>query len=93
MTLLAIIAWAIAFPALAQLRIVATTAELHSLASAVGGDAVAVSHLIPAGGAPYEFDEYNLSDFQPTGVVYPGYAYPDAVAMTSAPVASAFSTF
>lgn len=38
-----------ALPAFAQLRLVATTAELHSLASAVGGDAVAVSHLIPAG--------------------------------------------
>jgi ABC-type Zn uptake system ZnuABC Zn-binding protein ZnuA len=35
--------------ALAQLKVVATTAELHSLASAVGGDAIRVSHLIPAG--------------------------------------------
>jgi ABC-type Zn uptake system ZnuABC Zn-binding protein ZnuA len=49
MTLVAIIAWAIAFPALAQLKLVATTAELHSLASAVGGEAIVVSHLIPAG--------------------------------------------
>jgi ABC-type Zn uptake system ZnuABC Zn-binding protein ZnuA len=35
--------------ALGQLRLVATTAELHSLAAAVGGEAISVSHLIPAG--------------------------------------------
>ncbi len=33
----------------AQLKLVATTAELESLALAVGGDAVSASHLIPAG--------------------------------------------
>lgn len=33
----------------APLEIVTTTAELHSLAVAVGGDAVRASHLIPAG--------------------------------------------
>ena len=35
--------------ALAQLRLVATTAELESLAVAVGGDRIAATHLIPAG--------------------------------------------
>jgi ABC-type Zn uptake system ZnuABC Zn-binding protein ZnuA len=35
--------------AVAQLKIVATTAELESLALAVGGDAVSAAHLIPAG--------------------------------------------
>jgi ABC-type Zn uptake system ZnuABC Zn-binding protein ZnuA len=33
----------------AQVRIVATTAELESLASAVGGDSISITHLIPAG--------------------------------------------
>ena len=33
----------------AQLKLVATTADLHSLALAVGGDAISVTHLIPAG--------------------------------------------
>jgi ABC-type Zn uptake system ZnuABC Zn-binding protein ZnuA len=33
----------------AQIRIVATTAELESLASAVGGDSISITHLIPAG--------------------------------------------
>ena len=42
--------WAlVATSALAQLKLVTTTAELHSLALAVGGDAVSASHLIPAG--------------------------------------------
>jgi ABC-type Zn uptake system ZnuABC Zn-binding protein ZnuA len=35
--------------AAAPLRVVATTAELHSLAVAVGGEAIAASFLIPAG--------------------------------------------
>jgi len=46
---LALLACAFILPAIAQLKIVATTAEMHSLASAVGGEAIAVSHLIPAG--------------------------------------------
>jgi ABC-type Zn uptake system ZnuABC Zn-binding protein ZnuA len=33
----------------AQIRIVATTAELESLASAVGGESISITHLIPAG--------------------------------------------
>jgi ABC-type Zn uptake system ZnuABC Zn-binding protein ZnuA len=33
----------------AQLRIVATTPELQSLASAVGGDSISITHVIPAG--------------------------------------------
>ena len=41
--------------ALAQLRLVATTAELHSLAVAVGGERIAASHLIPAGQDPESF--------------------------------------
>ena len=41
--LFALCSWA------APLEIVATTAELHSLAVAVGGDAIRASHLIPAG--------------------------------------------
>ena len=42
------------------------------------------SHVVPAGGAPYEFVELNTSTMQPSGVIYPGYTYPSAVAMTSA---------
>ncbi|HEX3058024.1 MAG TPA: metal ABC transporter substrate-binding protein [Usitatibacter sp.] len=45
-----VLAWALAFAAGAQpLKIVATTPELQSLAAAVGGDLVAVSHLVPVG--------------------------------------------
>jgi ABC-type Zn uptake system ZnuABC Zn-binding protein ZnuA len=45
-----VLCWALfASTAFAQLRIVATTSELHSLAAAVGGDAVSITHLIPAG--------------------------------------------
>jgi ABC-type Zn uptake system ZnuABC Zn-binding protein ZnuA len=43
------IAFAGAAQAQARLRLVATTAELRSLAEAVGGDALEASHLIPAG--------------------------------------------
>ncbi|MGZ5042171.1 MAG: metal ABC transporter substrate-binding protein, partial [Usitatibacter sp.] len=45
---MALALFAAAAPA-APLNLVATTAELHSLADAVGGDLVASSHLIPAG--------------------------------------------
>ncbi|MGZ5662802.1 MAG: metal ABC transporter solute-binding protein, Zn/Mn family, partial [Usitatibacter sp.] len=45
---MALALFAAAAPA-APLSLVATTAELHSLADAVGGDLVASSHLIPAG--------------------------------------------
>jgi ABC-type Zn uptake system ZnuABC Zn-binding protein ZnuA len=42
--------WALAFAAGAQpLHLVATTADLQSLAAAVGGERVAIEHLIPAG--------------------------------------------
>ncbi|MBC8023531.1 MAG: zinc ABC transporter substrate-binding protein [Burkholderiales bacterium] len=47
---IAFVFWVLAaFPAAAQLKIVATTAELKSLAQAVGGDAVSVAQIIPAG--------------------------------------------
>ncbi len=47
---LAFLFWALfASLAQAQIRIVATTAELRSLASAVGGDSISITHLIPAG--------------------------------------------
>jgi hypothetical protein len=42
------------------------------------------SHLVPAGGSPYQFDEFNTSDLEPSGTIYPGNPYPVAVAMTSA---------
>jgi hypothetical protein len=42
------------------------------------------SHLVPAGGAPYQFSELNTSDLLPSGTVYPASPYPTAVAMTSA---------
>jgi hypothetical protein len=41
-------------------------------------------HLVPAGGAPYQFDEMATGNLLPTGVVYPANPYPTAVAMTSA---------
>jgi len=37
------------------LTVVATTPELQSLGSAVGGDLVAITHLIPAGQDPESF--------------------------------------
>ncbi len=40
--------------------------------------------LIPAGGAPYEFDELNSTTLTPDGTVYPAQPYPAAVATTSA---------
>ncbi len=42
------------------------------------------THFVPAGGYPYDFTEFNTSNFLPTGTVYPGNPYPSAVAMTSA---------
>jgi len=47
---IALLVWALAASAaFAQIRVVATTAELESLALAVGGDAISAAHLIPAG--------------------------------------------
>jgi hypothetical protein len=37
------------------------------------------THLITASGAPYEFDEWNVSDRTADGVVYPANPYPTAV--------------
>lgn len=48
---------AVATTSQAQLRIVATTTDLQSLAEAVGGDRVAASHLIPP--------NVNAEDYQP----------------------------
>ncbi len=44
------------------------------------------AHVVPAGGSPYQFYEFNSSNFSPTGVVYPSddSVYPTAAAMTSA---------
>ncbi len=39
---------------------------------------------VTAAGAPYEFDEWNVRDLQQDGVIYPGAAYPTAVAATPA---------
>ena len=33
------------------------------------------THVVPAGGAPYEFDELNASNLGATGVVYPANPY------------------
>jgi hypothetical protein len=37
------------------------------------------TRLVPAGGAPYQFNEYRMSDIAATGVVYPAAAYPIAI--------------
>jgi len=42
------------------------------------------TRLVPAGGAPYQFDEFAMSNLALTGVVYPANPYPRAVAMTAA---------
>jgi hypothetical protein len=39
--------------------------------------------LIPASGWPYEFQELSATTLQPDGVIYPGQAYPAAVAVSS----------
>lgn len=39
---------------------------------------------VAASGAPYQLVEFRLSDLQPTGVVYPTGAYPNAVAVNAA---------
>ncbi|MEO7405331.1 MAG: metal ABC transporter substrate-binding protein, partial [Burkholderiales bacterium] len=48
---------AVAMTSAAQLRIVATTTDLQSLAEAIGGDRVAVSHVIPP--------NVNAEEYQP----------------------------
>src|SRR2546430_2209948 len=40
------------------------------------------THFITASGAPYEFDEWKVSDLSQDGVIYPANTYPDAVATT-----------
>ena len=54
------------------------------------GDAVitAAGKLVTASGAPYEFDQWRLSDLQQDGVVYPGTAYPVAVATAAGRIAT-----
>jgi len=42
------------------------------------------SFLIPAGGAPYEFDELTTSNLQNSGTTYSAVPYPSAIAITSA---------
>ena len=39
--------------------------------------------LIPAGGAPYQFDELNSTTLAPDGTIYPAQPYPTAAATTS----------
>jgi hypothetical protein len=41
------------------------------------------TRFITASGAPYEFDEWNLSDLNQDGVIYPAGPYPVAVAVTA----------
>lgn len=41
-------------------------------------------HFVPAGGAPYQFDEFNTSNLANDGLDYPANPYPTAVAMTGA---------
>jgi hypothetical protein len=53
--------------------------NVHDIAVSPDG-----THVIPAGGAPYQFDELAAGNLLPTGVVYPANPYPTAVAMTSA---------
>ena len=42
------------------------------------------THFVTASGSPYEFDEWNLSNLGQDGVVYPGNAYPTAIATSAA---------
>lgn len=42
------------------------------------------ARFITASGWPYEFDEWNLAGLDQDGVIYPGSAYPIAVAVTAA---------
>jgi sugar lactone lactonase YvrE len=53
--------------------------NVHNIAVSPDG-----SFVVPAGGAPYEFDAFGMSDLQPTGVVYGANPYPTSVAMTAA---------
>jgi len=41
------------------------------------------THFITASGAPYEFDEWKVSDLAQDGIVYPANTYPTAVATTA----------
>ena len=41
------------------------------------------THFITASGAPYEFDEWKVSDLSQDGVIYAAKTYPDAVATTA----------
>ena len=40
------------------------------------------TRVIPAAGYPYDFEELSASTLQPDGVIYPGQAYPSAVAVS-----------
>jgi len=60
------------------LQVSATTDDWNIEEVAVSPDGTRV---IPASGAPYEFQELAASTLQPDGVVYPGQPYPSAVAV------------
>lgn len=54
------------------------------------GDAVVTAggKIVTASGAPYEFDQWRLTDLQQDGVVYPGSPYPVAVATAGGRIAA-----
>lgn len=41
------------------------------------------TRVIPASGAPYEFEELDASTLKPDGLIYPGAAYPSAVTVSA----------
>ena len=41
-----------------------------------------VTLVITASGAPYEFDEWKVSDLRQDGIIYPANPYPTAIATT-----------
>jgi hypothetical protein len=61
--------------------------KVRARTSNYGIEQIAVSsdgtRVIPASGAPYDFQELAASTLQPDGVVYPGEPYPSAVAITA----------
>jgi hypothetical protein len=61
--------------------------EVRARTGNYGIDQLTVSpdgtRVIPASGAPYDFQELAASTLQPDGVVYPGAPYPSAVAVTA----------
>jgi hypothetical protein len=43
------------------------------------------TRVIPAAGAPYDFEELSATTLMPDGLIYPGEAYPSAVAVSGSP--------